>query len=109
MKTTTAAPISIRASGARYATRCVAHVAGTFAVNAAVLLAGLRLTGLSWSELCFLVLPPMMAGSGAVLTFLALNHMVLQSEAADAAIDGSSVFVHSRTGQRSGQGCDRSR
>lgn len=108
MKTTTAAPISIRASGARYATRCVAHLAGTFALNAAVLLAGLRLTGLSWSELCLLVLPPMMAGSGAVLTFLALNHMVLRSEAADAAIDDTTVFVHSRTGQRTGHGCDRS-
>ena len=56
----------------------------TFAFYAAVLLAAARLTGFAWSDLGLFVLPPAMAGSGAVLTFFALNHMALQSEATAA-------------------------
>ncbi|OBH53706.1 hypothetical protein A5682_13265 [Mycobacterium mantenii] len=73
--------------------RCVVHVSGVLAFNAAVLLAGVQLTGLSWSELCFLVLPPMMTGSGAVLTFVALNRMIMRSEAADAAVERRSSVI----------------
>ncbi len=65
---------------------------GMFAFNAAVLLAGFRLTGLAWSELCFLVLPPMKAGSGAVLTFFALNRMALRPEV--AAADSLPGYAH---------------
>ncbi len=82
--------------GRRDLARYVVHLAGTFALNAAVLVAGVRLTGLSWSELCFLVLPPMMAGSGAVLTFFALNWMALRSEvaAADSPPGHADVVYH---------------
>lgn len=93
MRTTTISSVSIRAPARRYVARYVVHLAGTLAFNAASLLAGSRLTGLSWSELCFLVVPPMMAGSGAVLTFSALNRMVVRSEAADAAVDRRSNAV----------------
>ncbi len=93
MKTTTASPASIRAVGGRYLARSLLHVAETLAFNAAVLSAGVRLTGLGLSELCLLVLPPMMAGSGAVLTFLALNGMLLRSEAAEAAVDRTPDLV----------------
>ncbi|OBI19336.1 hypothetical protein A5713_16075 [Mycobacterium sp. E2497] len=85
MTTTTASSASIRAVGGRYLVRSVVHLAELLAFDAAALLAGVRLTGLGLSELCLLVLPPMMAGSGAVLTFLALNGMLLRSEAAEAA------------------------
>lgn len=50
------------------------------AVDAALLLGGVRLTGFASQDLCFLLVPPMVAGAGTGFAFLALNQMALQSE-----------------------------
>ncbi len=53
---------------------------GTFALNGLVLLAAAVPSGFAWSDLGLLVLPPAMAGAGAVLTFFALNQVALRSD-----------------------------
>ncbi len=73
-----------RAVGRRDLAMFVFLLFGTFAVDAAVLLAAAGLTGFAWSDLGWLVVPPVMAGSGAVLTFFALNQAALRSEVATA-------------------------
>ena len=55
------------------------HPIATLAFNAALLLAGVRLTGFAWQDLCFLLLPPMVASAGAGFAFLVLNRMALES------------------------------
>jgi hypothetical protein len=67
MKTTTA-------SSTRYAVQLI----GTLAVNAALLLVGVRLTGFAWQDVCFLLLPPMMASAGAGFAILVLDRMALR-------------------------------
>jgi hypothetical protein len=68
MKTTTA-------SSTRYAVQLI----GTLALNAALLLAGVRLTGFAWQDVCFLLLPPMMASAGAGFAILVLDRVALRS------------------------------
>ncbi len=82
MKTTDPSGTSLHADAVsrRDLAMFVFLLSGTFALDAAVLLAAARLTGTAWSELGLLALPPAMAGAGAVLTFFALNRMVLRSE-----------------------------
>jgi hypothetical protein len=67
MKTTTA-------SSTRYAVQLI----GTLALNAALLLVGVRLTGLAWQDVCFLLLPPMIASAGAGFAILVLDRMALR-------------------------------
>jgi hypothetical protein len=62
-------------SSARYAVQLI----GTLAVNAALLLVGVRLTGFAWEDVCFLLLPPMMASAGAGFAILVLDRMALRS------------------------------
>jgi hypothetical protein len=52
---------------------------GTFVVNVVLLVGGARLTGFAWEDVCFLLLPPMVASAGAGVAFLVLNRMALQS------------------------------
>jgi Na+/citrate or Na+/malate symporter len=61
-------------SSAGYAVQLI----GTLAVNAALLLVGVRLTGIAWQDLCFLLVPPMMAGAGAPFAILVLDRMALR-------------------------------
>jgi hypothetical protein len=63
-----------RASG-RHAVQLIV----TLAVNVALLAGGVWLTGVAWRDLCFLLLPPMVASAGAGVAFLVLNRMALQS------------------------------
>jgi hypothetical protein len=65
--------------GRRALARCTVHLIGTLAFNAALLLAGVRLTGSAWQDPCLLLLPPMVASAGAGFAFLVLNRMALQS------------------------------
>ena len=48
------------------------------AVNAALLLGGVLLTGFAWQDVCFLLLPPMMASVGAGFAILVLDRMALR-------------------------------
>lgn len=70
MKTTTL-------SSARYAVQLI----GALAFNAALLLGGVRLTGIPWQDLCFLLLPPMAASAGVGFAILVLDQMTLRSPA----------------------------
>ncbi|MGO9381345.1 MAG: hypothetical protein ACLP4W_04455 [Mycobacterium sp.] len=83
MKTTTLSRTNVEAhAGAVYPralTRHTVYLIGTLAFNAALLLAGVRLTGFAWQDLCLLLLPPMVASAGAGFAFLVLNRMALQS------------------------------
>ena len=74
--------------------RHTVYLIGTLAFNAALLLAGVRLTGFAWQDLCFLLLPPMMAGAGAGFAFLVLNRMALESlEPAGAGLGSGSMLA----------------
>ena len=64
-----------RRAPARHAVQLI----GTLVVNALLLVGGARLTGFAWQDLCFLLLPPMVASAGAGVAFLVLNRMALQS------------------------------
>ncbi|MDT5257232.1 MAG: hypothetical protein QOD10_2312 [Mycobacterium sp.] len=64
-----------RRAPARHAVQLI----GTLVVNAVLLVGGVRLTGFAWQDLCFLLLPPMVASAGAGVAFLVLNRMALQS------------------------------
>src|ERR1700739_4694004 len=83
MKTTTCSSTGVSehagAVGRRALARCTVQLIGTLALNAALLLAAVRLTGFAWQDLCFLLLPPMVASAGAGFAFLVLNRMALQS------------------------------
>jgi hypothetical protein len=83
MKTTTVSSTGVGEHagvvGRRVMARNTVHLIGTLAFNAALLLAGVRLTGFAWQDLCFLLLPPMVASAGAGFAFLVLNRMALQS------------------------------
>ena len=48
------------------------------AVNAALLVGGVWLTGFAWQDLCFLLLPPMVASGGADFALLVLDRMALE-------------------------------
>ena len=83
MQTTTGSSTGVGeragAVGRRPVANYTVHLIGTLALNAALLLAGVRLTGLTWEDLCFLLLPPLVASAGAGFAFLVLNRMALQS------------------------------
>ena len=64
-----------RRTPARHAVQLI----GTLVFNAVLLVGGVRLTGFAWQDLCFLLLPPMVASAGAGVAFLVLNRMALQS------------------------------
>jgi hypothetical protein len=64
-----------RRAPARHAVQLI----GTLVFNAVLLVGGARLTGFAWQDLCFLLLPPMVASAGAGVAFLVLNRMALQS------------------------------
>jgi hypothetical protein len=64
-----------RRTPARHAVQLI----GTLVVNALLLVGGARLTGFAWQDLCFLLLPPMVASAGAGVAFLVLNRMALRS------------------------------
>jgi hypothetical protein len=64
-----------RRAPARHAVQLI----GTFVVNVVLLVGGARLTGFAWEDVCFLLLPPMVASAGAGVAFLVLNRMALQS------------------------------
>jgi hypothetical protein len=59
--------------------RHTVQLIGTLVFNAVLLVGGARLTGFAWQDLCFLLLPPMVASAGAGVAFLVLNRMALQS------------------------------
>src|ERR1700757_645776 len=59
--------------------RHAAQLIGTLVLNAVLLVGGVRLTGFAWQDVCFLLLPPMVASAGAGVAFLALNRMAVQS------------------------------
>ena len=103
MKTTTVSSTSVGGMGRRGLANYVLLLFGTFAFNAAVLLAAARLAGFAWSDLGLLVLPPAMAGAGAVLTFFALNHMALRSEVTDA--DSPQGHAEPRTWVKAARAC----
>ena len=63
----------------RAAARHAVQLIGTLVFNAVLLVGGARLTGFAWQDLCFLLLPPMVASAGAGVAFLVLNRMALQS------------------------------
>jgi hypothetical protein len=67
------------AVGRRALARQTVQLIGTLALNAVLLLAGVRLTGFACQDLCLLLLPPMVASAGAGFAFLVLNRMALQS------------------------------
>jgi hypothetical protein len=75
----------VGAVGRRALARCTVHLIGPLVINAALLLAGVRLTGFAWQDLCLLLLPPMVASAGAGFAFLILNRMALQSVVPAAA------------------------
>jgi hypothetical protein len=58
---------------------------GTLAFNAALLLAGVGLTGLAWRALWVVLLPLMVAGAGAGVRFVVLNRMGLPPAATATA------------------------
>lgn len=64
-----------RRAPARHAVQLI----GTLVLNAVLLVGGVRMTGFAWQDLCFLLLPPMVASAGAGVAFLVLNRMALQS------------------------------
>jgi hypothetical protein len=64
-----------RRAPARHAVQLI----GTLVFNVALLVGGVRLTGFAWQDLCFLLLPPMVASAAAGVAFLVLNRMALQS------------------------------
>jgi hypothetical protein len=64
-----------RRAPARHAVQLI----GMLVVNAVLLVGGARLTGFAWQDLCFLLLPPMVASVGAGAALLVLNRMALQS------------------------------
>jgi hypothetical protein len=72
--------------------KCAVRLIGTLAFNAALLVAGIRLTGFAWQDVCLLLLPPMVASAGAGFAFMALNRMALRSEG-PAALDLSALSV----------------
>jgi hypothetical protein len=87
-------------AGRRDLARYTAQLIGTLAINAALLLVGLGLTGFAWQALCFLLLPPMVASVGAGFTFLFLNRMALQpvsSVAVDSLRGRAHVVCNRRT------------
>jgi hypothetical protein len=49
------------------------------AVDAALLLGGVRLTGFAWQDLCFLLVPPMVAGAGTTAIGLPQGHADAQT------------------------------
>jgi hypothetical protein len=59
--------------------RHAAQLIGTLVFNVVLLVGGVRLTGFAWQDLCFLLLPPMVASAGAGVAFLVLNRMALES------------------------------
>jgi hypothetical protein len=89
MKTTTVSSTSVGehagAVGRRALARCIVQLIGTLAFNAALLLAGARLTGIAWQDLCLFLLPPMVASAGAGFAFLVLNRMAHRPAARDVA------------------------
>jgi hypothetical protein len=72
--------------GRRAFAKCMVQLIGTLALNAALLLAGARLTGIAWQDLCLLLLPPMVASAWAGSAFLVLNRMA-RRPAAQAVAD----------------------
>jgi hypothetical protein len=78
-----------RRAPARHAAQLIA----TLVVNAVLLLGGVRLTGFAWQDLCFLLLPPMVASAAAGVAFLVLNRMAMQS-LVPAAADLPPGYAH---------------
>jgi hypothetical protein len=107
MQTTTVSSTGVGqdadAAGRRASARCTVQLIGTLTFNGVLLLAGVRLTGFAWQDVCLLVLPPAMAGAGAVLTFFALNHMALRSEVTDA--DSPQGHAEPRTWVKAARAC----
>jgi hypothetical protein len=64
-----------RRASARHAVQLI----GTLVLNVVLLVGGVRLTGFAWQDVCFLLLPPMVASAGAGVAFLVLNRMAMQS------------------------------
>jgi hypothetical protein len=77
------------ASSASYAVQLTA----TLAVNAALLLGGVLLTGFAWQDVCFLLLPPMMASAGAGFAIIVLDRMALRPVPAVADLSPPRTWV----------------
>jgi hypothetical protein len=56
-------------------TTAASSTVGTLIINVALLLAGVRLTGFAWQDLCLLLLPPMLSSAAAGFAFVVLNRM----------------------------------